>query len=165
MRVPIRKPGRHTHDKKDPYITEEKFLALKKNLKRMKKIRPHLSKEVKKLALNGDFSENAEYQIAKGRLRGLNQKIIDIENEIKNAVIIKNDDIKDKVKLGCLVTVKVNGQEKTFKILGSTEADPLKNIISHNSPVGQALMNKTVNDIVKIKIKNKEVEYKIIKIK
>ncbi len=165
MRVPIRKPGKHTHDKKDPYITKDKFIALKKNLEKMKKAQPHLAREVKRLALNGDFSENAEYQIAKGRLRGLNQKIIEVEKEIKNAIIIKGDDKKDKVKLGSSVTVEINGKEKTFTILGSAEADPLQNIISHNSPVGRALMNKKISEVARIKIKNKETKYKIIEIK
>lgn len=169
MRVPVRKPGKHTHDKKDPYITKDKFLALQKNLEKMKKIQPHLAQEVKRLALNGDFSENAEYQIAKGRLRGLNQKMIEVEEEIKNAVIIKGSGAKDKVKLGCTVTVEVNGKQKTFKILGSAETDPLQNIISHNSPVGQALMNKKVGEIVVINPptgeNNKKIKYKIIKIK
>lgn len=165
MRVPTRKPGQHTHDKPDPYITEDKFCELKNNLERLIKIsRPRAAEEVKRLALMGDFSENAAYQIAKGKLRGVNQRILDIEAHLKTARVIKSPDKNNRVQLGHHVTVEINGKQKTFLILGSSETDPGSGVISHNSPIGSALMGKRTGETIKIKLAEREVEYKIIKI-
>lgn len=165
MQTPIRKPGKHTHDKPDPYITEGKFSELKNNLEKLKNIvRPRAAEEVKRLALMGDFSENAAYQIAKGKLRGINQRILDIEDHLKTARVLKSPDKTDKVQLGHHVTVEIGGKEKIFLILGSSETNPSGGVISHNSPIGAALMGKRVGDIAKIKLADREVEYKIIKI-
>ncbi|MFA6106655.1 MAG: GreA/GreB family elongation factor [Patescibacteria group bacterium] len=163
MQVPIRKPGKYTHLKPDPHITAEKFQELKNKLERMKKSRPPLIEEVKFHALNGDFSENAAYQIAKGRLRGLNQRIIETEDHLKNAVIIVPGQ-SNRVVLGSRVTVKVNGKIKTFLILGSAETNPGQGVISRNSPIGSILMGRRAGDRVILKLKDRETEYEILKI-
>lgn len=164
MQVPTRKPGQYTHLKPDPHLTEEKFIELKNKLERLKKYsRPQASEEVKRLALDGDFSENHAYQMAKGRLRGINQHILDIEDHLKRAIIIKPKQ-SDSVQLGSQVTVETDGKTKTFLILGSSETNPSAGVISHNSPIGSALMGKKIGDKIKIKLANKIVEYKILKI-
>jgi len=165
MRVPTRKPGKYTGLKPDPYITEEKFDELKNKLERLKKIsRPRAAEEVKRLALMGDFSENAGYQIAKGRLRGINQRILDIEDHLKRAIIIKPQTDTERVRLGHYVTVEIGGKIRTYLILGSSETNPGEGVISHNSPIGSALIGKKVGEKVKVSLANREVEYKIIKI-
>jgi len=165
MRVPTRKPGQHTFDKKDPHVTEKKFSELKNKLQILKTKRPSLIDEVKRLALDGDFSENHAYSLAKGKLRGINQGILDIKNQLKKAIIIKNDNPYFSVELGSTVLIENKNEKKEYTILGSTETNPSVGIISHNSPIGQALMNKKINDEVSIKLKNKTVHYKIIQIK
>ncbi|MEK7557911.1 MAG: GreA/GreB family elongation factor [Patescibacteria group bacterium] len=164
MRVPIRKPGKYTHLKPDPCLTETKFSELKYKLERLKFNHPRASEEVKRLAEMGDFSENAGYQIAKGRLRGMNQKIIELEDQIKRATIINPTKNTETVQLGHKVTVETNNKQKTFLILGSSETNPSEGIISHNSPIGAALIKRKVGDKIKIQTANKEIEYKIIKI-
>lgn len=165
MRIPIRKGGKYTHVKPDPYITKEKCDKLKAELEKLKKIkRPPAIKEVKRLALMGDFSENVAYQMAKGRLRGMNQRILDIEEWLKGVKIIDAKPGSKFVQLGNLVTVEFSGKVKTYKILGSSETDPEKNIISHNSPLGSVFMGRKVGDIVKFNGPNRVVDYKIIKI-
>lgn len=164
MRVPIRKPGKHTHDKLDPHITQDKYDFLLKRLEQLKKKQPALREEVKFLALDGDFSENAAYQIAKGRLRGLNQRILDIENQLKRAVIITSNN-NCVIQLGSVVTLETDKNIKTFTILGSTETDPDRNIISHNSPIGKILLGKKVGDVVELNLPSKKVIYKILEIK
>jgi len=163
MRVPIRKPGKYTNLKPDAHLTPEKLAELKNKLEKLKKIRPRLAREVKELSTTGDFSENAGYQMAKGRLRSLNQRILDLEEMIKNAVIIK---LKKSgvVELGSTVTVEIAVREKKDKIRGSSETDPARGVISRNSAVGRALLGRRAGDIVKIRIGDKEVIYKIIKI-
>ena len=128
------------------------------------KTRYPLAAEVSRLAELGDFSENVEYQLAKGKLRGVNSIISKLENQIKNAVIIKPKNNTGIVQLGNKVTVLVQNQQKTYRILGSAETNPKKGIISQNSPLGIALLGKKVGDTVDIGFKEKIVEYKIIKI-
>lgn len=164
MQLPIRKPGQYTHLKPDQHLTEVKYNELKNKLDRLKFNRPRLAEEVKKYASDGDFSENAAYQIAKGRLRGMNQGILEIEDHLKRAIIIKPNKNSSLVQLGSSVTVDVAGKQKTFLILGSSETNPSKGVISHNSPIGSALMGRKLGDQIKIKLADKEVDYKIIKI-
>lgn len=162
MQTPKRKQGKYAHLKPDANITSVKYNELKRKLEKMRIKRPFMAAEVKRLAEMGDFSENAEYQIAKGRLRGLNQRILDTEDHLKRANIIKPPDNTGAVQLGHKVIVEVNEKQKTYLILGSSETNPLKNIISNNSPIGSALMGRKIGDKIKITLKNKEVEYRII---
>ncbi len=165
MRVPIRKHGKYTHLKPDPSLTQEKIDELKFKVERLKKIvRQRAIEETKRLAEMGDFSENAAYQIAKGKLRGINQRIIEIEDHLKNAEIIITPYDIDRVKLGHKVTIESDGKQKTYLILGSSEADPAKGIISHNSPLGSALLGKKTGDLISIKINNRSVRYRVVKI-
>ncbi|PLX27745.1 transcription elongation factor GreA [Candidatus Parcubacteria bacterium] len=165
MRTPQRKLGKYSHLKPDPNITEKKYNELMTELEKLKKIfRPPAIKEVKRLALMGDFSENAAYQIAKGRLRGINKRIDDIEDHLKRANVIKTNK-SDQVELGSTVTILIDNKEKTYTILGSSETDPSKNVISHNSPIGQAIMHKKKNDIIEFKISGNTKTIKILNIK
>ena len=164
MREPKRKPGKYTHLKPDPSITREKYEELEKELNRIHKARPNLIAEVQRLAEMGDFSENAAYQMAKGRLRRFNWRILEIETQLKNAQIIKTPTNNKTVQLGCTVTFTFNGIEKTFTILGSTETNPDKNIISHHSPLGSQLLGMKLKETKQISIADKEVECKILKI-
>ncbi len=145
-------------------MTREKFEELGKKLLRMKKDRPILASEVKRLGENGDFSENAEYQIAKGKLRSLNQKILDTGALLASASIIGPKKASNTVELGNTVFLESRGKSFSYKILGSLESDPRKGIISSSSPIGEALLGKRLGESFKIKISEKEIEYKIIKI-
>jgi transcription elongation factor GreA len=165
MRQPIRKADKYLRGKPDPKMTAAKFKELTAELERMKKIRPPLAAEVKRLAAMGDFSENAAYQIAKGRLRGLNQRMLDTADQLANAEIIEPSQNRSSVGLGNSVTVESAGQTKTFQILGSTETDPSSGIISASSPLGAALLNRRIGETITVKLANKTAEYKIIKIK
>ena len=128
-------------------MTQAKFDELSAQLERMLKARPAAAAEVKHLAEMGDFSENAAYQIAKGRLRGLNERIMEIQDHLKYAQIIQPPSA-GIVALGSTVTVEHNGTQQTFQILGPTETNPAKGIISYQSPLGTALLHKRVGDTV-----------------
>lgn len=165
MQIPYRKPGKYMTQKPDNNITQAKFDQLQKKLDKLYNDRPQAAKEVARLAELGDFSENVEYQLAKGRLRRINQNILEIEFTLKNAEIIAPNTNNKNVSLGHTVMVEVNNKVKTYQILGSSEANPDKNIISHNSPLGSALIGKKVGDEIEIKLKDKTVIYKILEIK
>ena len=162
MQVPKRKPGKYTNERPDPNLTLEEFNNLKDKLTKLKLSLPTVADEVRRLAAMGDFSENAAYQMAKGRLRGMSQRILELEDQLKNAVIIKPVKDARSVQLGSKVMVEANGKEKTYLILGSAETNPQKGIISHNSPIGSALMGRKAGE--KVKIQSTGVEYKIVKI-
>lgn len=155
--------------KLDPVMTEAKFFELQKELEKLKKIRPKAAEEVSRLAELGDFSENVEYQLAKRRLRGINNAIFKLENQINQAVIIKPQKQNDKVQTGHRVTIEMLNitpkKIKTYQILGSTETNPATGTISYLSPLGSALMERKIGEIIKIKLADKEAEYKIIGIK
>jgi len=167
MQVPKRKPGKYSHEKVDTHITQEKYDQLKLKLDKLKKQdQPKAIAEVEELARLGDFSENAGYQIAKGRLRAINQKILEVGNFLNSAIIIKPKVKSDVVELGSQVTIEILGDKKTYTILGATEADPIRGIISHQSPLGEVLMNKKVGDKINFRpTAGKTIECLIVEIK
>ena len=165
MRVPIRKPGKYTHQKPDFHLTREKLDELKNKLERFKKIsHPQARVEMQRTAEMGDFSENAAYQVAKGRLRGINNRIEELEKYIDHAEIIETGGNADTVQLGQKVTVEIGGKQKTYTILGSLEVDPQKGIISPSSPIGSVLMGHKVGDAVRLKLADDDVECRILAI-
>lgn len=164
MRVPIRKSEKYTYLAVDPHMTSEKFDELSEKLARMKLARPALAREVARLAENGDFSENAEYQIAKGKLRGLNQRMDEIQSHLNRAIIITQGSSDGTVQMGSTVVVEVNGKQKTFRILGSSEAKPESGVISYQSPIGAALIGKRAGEEAVIKTKKGETAYCVISV-
>ena len=164
MQIPYRKPGKFSQVKQDPLLTREKLVELQNKLDRLEKSRPFAVSEVMRLAELGDFSENVEDQLAKERLRGIDSGILKLEYQINHAVIIDPSKNLGKISLGHKVTVDVGGKLKSFQILGSSETNPRKNIISHNSPIGSALLGHKVGDKVTIKVKERVIEYKVMKI-
>lgn len=161
MRVPIRKGDDRVFAPKDYYLSPTKYRELEVELDRLSSKRPVLAAEVKRLAEMGDFSENAGYQLAKGRLRGLNQRILDLNDRLKKAEIITANEDVSFVQIGHTVNLQSNTGQKTYTILGGSESNPSQGIISHLSPLGSALLGKKVGDSVIINKKG----YKILKIK
>lgn len=178
MQTPYRKPGKYSLIKPDPLLTKGKIVELENKLNRLKKKRPEAAGEVGRLSELGDFSENVEYQLAKGRLRGINQGILNIEKQLNQAIIITPQKQTNTVQVGHHVTIETDnktclspacpvgraGKQKTYQILGSSETNPQKGIISYLSPLGSALIGKKVGEIVKVRMMDKEAQYKIIKI-
>lgn len=168
MRLPNRKPGKYTFPTFDPHMTQAEFDSMQAKLERLKKvIRPEAIKETRKHGENGDFSENAEYQIAKGRLRGINRTIDEIEFQLPRAIIIETPEQNTTVQIGHTVTVCVTDEagnaitdkQFTWKILGPKESDPTNGIISHLSPIGEALLGKTIGDIAVVQLQDRTVTY------
>lgn len=115
----------------------------------------------------GDLSENSEYESAKDEQAFVEGRISSIETMIRFAEIIDDTDIdKDVVTLGRKVTfIEVpDGDEETYTIVGSAEADPLDYKISNDSPIAQAILNRKLNDIVSIETPGGSFDVKITKI-
>lgn len=165
MRLPNRKPGKYTFPTFDPTMTQAKFTALQAKVQRIKtELLPQAIKDTQKYGENGDFSENAEYQIAKGRLRGLNRTLAELQYQLAQAKIITPPSDTITVQIGHTVVISTNTTQHTFQILGSTETNPTAGIISHHSPLGAALLGHRVGETVILTRADSTVVYTIIAI-
>ena len=113
----------------------------------------------------GDLKENSEYTAAKEELALVEERIQEINNVLGNAEVTLMYKAGNKIEIGSTVTVDINGQKDTFQIVGEFEADPMNKKLSQNSPIGQALINKKIGDLVEINIPAGKIQYKIIEIK
>ena len=102
----------------------------------------------------GDLSENSEYDAAKDEQGFIEQRILEMEQMIRYAVIIELDEKSSAIRLGNTVTYQElpNGATETYKIVGSAEANPFDYKISNESPVAQALLGKEVGDVAKVSL-------------
>lgn len=162
MQLPKRKPGKYAHIEQDPVMTKQKFDELTEKLRRLKRARPKAAAEVARLAELGDFSENVEYQMAKGRLRGINNRILKLEYQLDHAAIIEPNILADAVEVGHTVTLDVDGVKKIYRILGSTESNPAKGVISRISPLGSQLLGRRVGDSFPLVVGKEEKIYTIL---
>ncbi len=116
----------------------------------------------------GDLSENSEYDSAKEEQAFVEGRITTLENMIRNAKIIAESEIAgDSVALGRSVTfVELpNGEEETYSIVGSAEADPFEGKISNDSPIAKSLLGKKVGDQVTVQTPGGEMSVRIVSIK
>lgn len=135
------------------------------NLKVVK--RKEVAGKIKEAREQGDLSENAEYDAAKDEQRDIEARIDEIEKILKNAEVVVEDEVDlDKINIGCTVLLyDIEFEEEIeFKIVGSTEANSLEGKISNESPVGKALIGKSVDDVVEVETQAGVIEYKVLKI-
>ncbi len=135
-------------------VTQEGLKKLMDELEYNKTTRRTQIAEQIKVAISfGDLSENAEYDSAKNEQANLEQKISELENTIRNAIVMDEADINTDV-VGFGTTVRITdveeGDEEVYSIVGGPEADPMNNKISNESPVGAALMGRHVGEEVTI---------------
>ena len=129
--------------------------------------RKEVAQKIKEAREQGDLSENAEYDAAKDEQRDIEARIEELENILKNAEVVVEDEIDvDKINVGSKVTVFdfEYDEELEFYIVGSTEANSLEMKISNESPVGRALIGAKIGDTVEVETPNGMVNYKIVKI-
>lgn len=113
----------------------------------------------------GDLSENADYHKAKEDQGFLEGRIQEIEAILRNAVIIKKNTNKNVVSIGSHVTIQEEDfPPETYHLVGPTEADPSKGKISHESPIGKALMDKKVGETAEAETPGGTIKFKILKI-
>lgn len=146
------------------YLTKEGLENLKAELEELIDVkRPEIALKIKEGRELGDLSENAVYESAKEEQAFIEGRIAELQEIIKNAVVSKNTE-KDKVYVGAKVTVHIEGSEETFHIVGGPEADPLNGKISHESPIGQALLDKKVGDHIDVEAPVGKLTYTILKV-
>ena len=129
--------------------------------------RKGVSERLKEAISYGDLSENSEYDSAKNEQAELEERIIKLENMIRKAKIINEDEMNiDRVSVGLRVKVQnvATKDEMEFTIVGSTEADPFEGKISNESEVGKSLLGNQKGETVEILVPDGTLEYKIIDI-
>jgi transcription elongation factor GreA len=166
MQIPRRKADElKKRDEGSLYLTKDGLERLREKLAHLKRIVPDLAAEAARTAAYGDRSDNAEYKQAKGSLRHTNWSILSIEDQIKRAVVIPSGrNASGTVRLGSIVVLEVNEMKKQFEIVGPYETDPSRGRISHESPLGAALMHHAKGDVISIKTGKGFQEYRIVEI-
>ncbi|RWR15194.1 transcription elongation factor GreA [Siminovitchia fortis] len=153
---------------KEFHMTEAGKEKLEQELEYLKTVRRKEVVERIKVARSfGDLSENSEYDSAKEEQAFVEGRITTLENMIRNAKIIEEDELNsDKVTLGKTVTFKElpDGDEETYTIVGSAEADPFEGKISNDSPIAKSLMGQKVNEEVTVQTPGGEMRVKIVSI-
>jgi transcription elongation factor GreA len=151
------------------YITPEGLEKLKKELQERKTIkRQEITKRLREAKALGDLAENTEYTAVK-EIQAFNEgRILELEDMIRNAVVIKPDKKKGsrkKVTIGSVVEVRSGQRKQSFAIVGSQEAQPSQGRISNESPLGQAFLGHQVGDIIEAETPGGKVKYKIVNIR
>ncbi|TCT27069.1 transcription elongation factor GreA [Melghiribacillus thermohalophilus] len=153
---------------KEYFMTQEGKEKLEKELHYLKtEKRPEVVERIKIARGFGDLSENSEYDAAKDEQAFVESRIAQIEKMIRNAVIIENDsENQGVVQLGKSVTFQElpDGEEETYTIVGSAEADPFEGKISNDSPMAKSLLGRSVGEEVTVDTPGGEMNVKILKV-
>ena len=149
-------------------LTYTGLRALEAELEELKVVRrKEVAQKIKEAREQGDLSENAEYDAAKDEQRDIEARIEEIEKILKNADVVDEEEVDlDKISVGCTVLLyDVEFEEEVeYKIVGSTEANSLSGKISNESPLGKALLGKSVGDEIVVEAQVGTMEYKVLKI-
>jgi transcription elongation factor GreA len=148
-------------------LTQQGLLDLQNELEKLKTVdRKRNLEALKEARAQGDLSENADYDAARDEQAQIEARIKEIEGILKNYEIIKKDR-SNYVNIGKTVVIKVaNLPEQEYTIVGALEADPLKQRISNESPIGKGIIGSKKGDTVTVKTETgREVEVTIVDIK
>ena len=150
----------------DYHLTPERLEELKKELNELKTVkRAEVAERLKRAKELGDLSENAEYMEAREEQNQVETRIAELEDMIKNAIVIKHATNGHKVQIGSTVEIEWNDKRMVLTIVGPHETNPLGGKISNESPIGKALLDKKTGDSVKVKTPAGETTYKILSVK
>ena len=132
-------------------MTAEGYLEAEQELNELKNVRrPEVVQALKDARAQGDLSENADYDAARNEQAIIEAKIQELEYKLEHAEIIDSSN-KGIINLGSTVTISYeDGEKEEYKLVGSMEADPFENKISNESPLGIALMQHKIGDIVNV---------------
>lgn len=148
------------------FVTEEGLKKIKEELMHRKTtLRQGIASAIKEAKEQGDLSENAEYSAAKGQQSENEAKIAELEFMLKDSKVATYDKNLGMVQMGSRVSVKFNGSEMEFQIVGSNEASPSELKISNESPMGKAFMGKKKSDKVDVVTPGGEINYTILDVK
>lgn len=154
--------------RKEVILTEQGLKELQDEVNYLSTIkREEVAERIRTARDFGDITENSEYDDAKNEQALLEHRIGVLQEKLRRARVIKDCEIDtDRVCVGSTVTLrdKGSGDVRTYTVVGSAEADPMKAKISNESPIGQAIMGKRVGDEVTVPVPVGSLEYEILAI-
>ena len=149
-------------------LSAKRLEELKQELEYLKTTREkEVAELIKEARSFGDLSENSEYDEAKNEQAKLYGRIAEVEDILNHAVIIdENEDATGHIGLGCRVLVRdmETGDEDTYQVVGSQEADPMNGRISDDSPFGRAIIGKTAGEIVSVEAPVGTLKFEVISV-
>lgn len=153
-------------DNKKIYLTKEGLAELKKeHVELVNEKRPDVLSRVTQARNMGDLAENAEYIAAREELSFIDGRIDELEELLKQAILIRDSKTSNHaVKLGSKVTLHAKGKKEIFTLVGEWEADPTNKKISHESPLGKALLGKKVGEKAEVEAPAGKISYMIVSI-
>ena len=134
-------------NKKEVHLTAEGKKDLEKELADLIAKRPEIAEKIATARAFGDLSENEEYSSARAEQKMTENRILEIQDILKNAKVIKAGK-RTTVSLGTNVKLDLGGRKMEYTVVGATEADPLKGKISNESPIGKVIMGKKEGETV-----------------
>lgn len=156
-------------NQKEVVLTVEGLKKIESELEHLKTVkRKEVAERIKTAIAFGDISENSEYDEAKNEQAQLEERIYKLENMLRTARIIDEEDISlETVSVGSIVKVKdlEYNEEVEYTIVGTAETDPYEGKISNESPVGEALLGKKEGDIAEVQVPDGVIKYEVLEIK
>ena len=153
---------------KEYKLSAARLEELKNELSYLKTVREReVADQIKEARSFGDLSENSEYDEAKNEQGKLYSRIAELENILANCSVIEEEDSDtNTVRLGSKITVEdvEMGEQETYEVVGSQEADPMNGRISEESPFGKALLGKAIGETVIVEAPAGNIEYKVVDI-
>jgi len=147
------------------FVSAEKLEELKKELEhRQGEGRKIIAGKIEQAKELGDLSENFEYHAAKEEQAQNEGRIMELKDMIQNASIVEEKSGGDTINIGNKFIAELNGEDKEFEMVGSTEADPMSGKISNETPVGKAFLGAKVGETVEVELPSGNVSYKVKKI-
>jgi len=132
--------------KKTINLTPAGKAELEKELAELISQRPAIAERIATARAFGDLSENQEYTDARAEQKTVENRILEIQETLKNSVLIKAPRKTDKVAIGSTVEISMGGKKFTYTVVGPVEANPLEGKISHESPIGKELLGRKVDE-------------------
>lgn len=158
----------HDDDTDQVLVTKEGLKKIQIELEELKTVRrKEVSERLKEAISYGDLSENSEYEEAKNEQAFIEGRILELEQQVKNAKVITSKQSSDKsIQIGSQFEVKNvgTGVAELFTLVGSTEANPFEQKISNESPVGKALIGKVKGDTVDVQTPGGKAQYEVLKV-
>lgn len=154
-------------EKKDIYVTPEGIKKVQDELDQLTNIkRPELAQRLRHAVEMGDLSENADYIKAKEDQAFLEGRIQELEYILREAILIEAQEQNDVVQIGSVVKISFPGSDpETYQIVGVTEANPREGKISHESPIGKALVGKRAGETALVQTPGGESKLNVLEIK
>lgn len=149
------------------YVTKKGLKKLADELEYLRTVkRKEVADRLHEAMEDGELIENAEYEAAKNEQAFVEGRIIELERMLSKAKVIQKGGKRDQVRIGSTVVVEENGNTpETYTIVGVAEANPKEGLISNESPLGKALLDRKVGDEIEVQAPAGMLRFRVVKIK